>query len=77
MADDDELAAFHAELAAVEATTTNDADVADGNASPEEKRFEDDDGTWYRWDPTTRKFVPEGEDVPAPPAAPAAPAPPP
>ena len=77
MADDDELAAFHAELAAVEATTTNEADVADGNASPEEKRFEDDDGTWYRWDPTTRKFVPEGEDVPAPPAAPAAPAPPP
>ena len=77
MGDDDELAAFHAELAAVEATTTNDADVADGNASPEEKRFEDDDGTWYCWDPTTRKFVPEGEDVPAPPAAPAARAPPP
>lgn len=77
MEDDDELAAFHAELAAAEATTTDDADVADGNASPEEKRFEDDDGTWYCWDPTTRKFVPEGEDVPAPPAAPAARAPPP
>ena len=71
---DDELAVFQAELASIEGP--GDA-PADGAASPEEKRFEDDDGTVYVWDPGTRKFAPEGEDVPAPAAgaAPAAPAP--
>ena len=71
---DDELAVFQAELASIDGA--GDA-PADGSASPEEKRFEDDDGTVYVWDPGTRKFAPEGEDVPAPAAgaAPAAPAP--
>ena len=73
---DDALAAFQAELAELEdaAEAAGDADDApDGAAppgSPEEKRFEDDDGTWYAWDPATRKFVPEGESVAAPPAPP-------
>ena len=70
---DDELAVFQAELASIDGA--GDA-PADGSASPEEKRFEDDDGTVYAWDPRTRKFAPEGEDVPAP-AAGAAPAAPP
>ena len=71
---DDELAAFQAELASIEGA--GDA-PKDGSASPEEKRFEDDDGTVYVWDARTRKFAPEGEDVPAPAAgaAPAAPSP--
>ena len=71
---DDELAAFQAELASIEGA--GDA-PEDGSASPEEKRFEDDDGTVYVWDARSRKFAPEGEDVPAPAAgaAPAAPAP--
>lgn len=60
---DDELAVFQAELASIDGA--GDA-PADGSASPEEKRFEDDDGTVYAWDPRTRKFAPEGEDVPAP-----------
>ena len=73
---DDALAAFQAELAELEdaAEAAGDADDApDGAAppgSPEEKRFEDDDGTWYAWDPATRKFVPEGESVAAAPAPP-------
>jgi len=69
---DDELAAFQAELASIEGA--GDA-PEDGSASPEEKRFEDDDGTVYVWDARSRKFAPEGEDVPAPAAgaAPAAP----
>lgn len=71
---DDELAAFQAELASIEGA--GDA-PEDGSASPEEKRFEDDDGTVYVWDARSRKFAPEGEDVPAPAAgaSPAAPAP--
>ena len=71
---DDELAAFQAELASIEGA--GDA-PEDGSASPEEKRFEDDDGTVYVWDPGTRKFAPEGEDVPAPAAVAAHAAPPP
>ena len=56
---DDELAVFQAALASIDGA----GDVpADGSASPEEKRFEDDDGTVYAWDPRTRKFAPEGED---------------
>ena len=69
---DDELAVFQAELASIDGA--GDA-PADGSASPEEKRFEDDDGTVYAWDPRTRKFAPEGEDVPAPAAPPPAPPP--
>ena len=71
---DDELAVFQAELASIDGA--GDA-PADGSASPEEKRFEDDDGTVYAWDPRTRKFAPEGEDVPAPAAVAAHAAPPP
>ena len=70
---DDELAAFQAELARVEETTaaaaaaTNDGAIDDGDATPEEKEFEDDDGTVYVWEPTARKFVPRGaESVPVP-----------
>lgn len=70
---DDELAVFQAELASIDGA--GDA-PADGSASPEEKRFEDDDGTVYAWDPRTRKFAPEGEDVPAPAAVAAHAAPP-
>lgn len=33
--------------------------------SPEEKRFQEDDGTWYTWDSRLRKYVPEGIDAAA------------
>lgn len=36
---------------------THYTDVADAPASPEEKEFEDDDGTIYIWDSKLRKFV--------------------
>eukprot|EP00227_Mantoniella_beaufortii_P000486 CAMPEP_0197611692 /NCGR_PEP_ID=MMETSP1326-20131121/55863_1 /TAXON_ID=1155430 /ORGANISM="Genus nov. species nov., Strain RCC2288" /LENGTH=122 /DNA_ID=CAMNT_0043180361 /DNA_START=115 /DNA_END=479 /DNA_ORIENTATION=- len=79
MAEEDELAAFQAELAEIEVEEEEEVLDAEeeegerdltGGASPEERRFEDDDGTWYVWDPSTRKFKPEGEDVAAAPVVP-------
>lgn len=71
---DDELAAFQAELAGIE--QDGDESTGDGPSTPDEKRFEDDDGTIYVWDPKSRKFAPEGEEVPVAVSA-AVPAPPP
>ena len=67
MSAEDELAAFQAEIAAVETAAVEDDDTGDG--TPEELEFEDDDGTMYVWDRATRKYKPKGEDVMAPPAA--------
>lgn len=66
----DPLAAFQAEIAAVEADTQqngrHDDDGGDQAApsTPEELEFEDDDGTMYVWDHTLRKYVPKGADIP-------------
>ena len=67
MSAEDELAAFQAEIAAVETAAAAEEDTEDG--TPEELEFEDDDGTWYVWDRATRKYKPKGEDVMAAPAA--------
>ena len=70
MADDDDFAAFQAEIAELK----EDGGGGGGGGGegeddePEEKSFVDDDGTTYVWDPSTRKFKPEGEDVAAAPA---------
>lgn len=70
---DDQLLAFQAELASIEHVA--DDPVGDGPSTPEETRFEDDDGTVYVWDSSSRKFAPENEHVSvAPVAAAAAPA---
>ena len=53
MSAEDELAAFQAEIAAVETAAVEDDDTGDG--TPEELEFEDDDGTMYVWDRATRK----------------------
>ncbi len=46
----DEMARFQAEIGQLE----------EAPGSPEEKRFQEDDGTWYTWDSTLRKYIPEG-----------------
>lgn len=64
---DRELAAFQAEMSALGATDTPAPDAADnlGEAEraetppPEDQRFQDDDGTWFRWDKNLRRFVEE------------------
>ena len=62
---DPELAAFRAEISAIdgdasapvaEASTASEAE-APASPPPDEREFEDDDGTWYAWDPALRKFV--------------------
>jgi hypothetical protein len=70
-APDDALAAFQAEISAIEAeaaaASTADGDPCDGPSTPEELEFEDDDGTWYVWDGGLRKYVPkEGAGAAAP-----------
>lgn len=62
---DDDFAAFQAEIAELK-----DAGGDDAVEEPEEKSFVDDDGTTYVWDPSTRKYKPEGEIVAAAPVAP-------
>ncbi|KAK9833990.1 hypothetical protein WJX81_001143 [Elliptochloris bilobata] len=63
---DPELAAFRAEISAIdggagapaaEAAPAPDLD-APATPPPNEREFEDDDGTWYAWDPALRKFAP-------------------
>ena len=66
---DRELAAFQAEMAALGATAAAAADedaslpdLAPGRAEtppPDERRFEDDDGTIFVWDGLLRRFVEE------------------
>lgn len=64
---DRELAAFQAEMSALGATDAPAPDAADdlGEAEraetppPEDQRFQDDDGTWFRWDRNLRRFVEE------------------
>ncbi len=53
----DELEAFRAEIAQLEG---NGPRPGDAPGTPEEKEFEDDDGTRYVWDPMTRRFVAQG-----------------
>ncbi|GAX77606.1 hypothetical protein CEUSTIGMA_g5050.t1 [Chlamydomonas eustigma] len=65
---DADLDAFKAEIEALESTEkigeNAEADYVSGlqegeaPASPDEKEFEDDDGTWYIWSSSLRKFVP-------------------
>ena len=59
---DPELAAFRAEISAIDGDAVAGApglSEAEAPASPppDEREFEDDDGTWYAWDPALRKFV--------------------
>jgi hypothetical protein len=61
---DRELAAFQAEMSALGATSAPDqpaVDVADRAETPPpaERRFQDDDGTWFVWDGNLRRFVEE------------------
>uniref|UniRef100_A0A7S0RM91 RRM domain-containing protein n=1 Tax=Chlamydomonas leiostraca TaxID=1034604 RepID=A0A7S0RM91_9CHLO len=57
----DELAAFQAEINALEAAGTEGGeDEGGGDATPEELEFEDDDGTIYIWDKKLRKYMPKG-----------------
>ncbi|KAL4859417.1 Splicing factor U2AF-associated protein 2 [Chlorella vulgaris] len=70
VAPDPQLAGFLSEISALEAD--GDGPAADGGPAaavdadapasppPDERRFEDDDGTVYVWDPSLRKFMPEG-----------------
>jgi HIV Tat-specific factor 1 len=70
VAPDPQLAGFLSEISALEAD--GDGPGADGGTAaaadadapasppPDERRFEDDDGTVYLWDPSLRKFMPEG-----------------
>jgi HIV Tat-specific factor 1 len=67
---DPELAGFLSEISALEADTDG-ADVPP-SPPPDERCFEDDDGTIYVWDSALRKFMPEGEAGVAGAAAPAA-----
>lgn len=55
--DDDPLAAFQAEIQAIEA---ENAVLNEEPASPAERSFVDDDGTWYLWDSSLKKFVAQG-----------------
>eukprot|EP00798_Chlamydomonas_sp_ICE-L_P019331 gene19331-25982_t len=50
---DPSLAAFNAEIAAIEEEA--------GPSTPEELEFEDDDGTFYVWASALRKYVPKDE----------------
>ena len=59
MSAEDELAAFQAEIAAVE-TAAAEEDTGDG--TPEELEFEDDDGTWPVWDRATLLQAQGGRD---------------
>eukprot|EP00195_Chlamydomonas_chlamydogama_P008298 CAMPEP_0202907174 /NCGR_PEP_ID=MMETSP1392-20130828/41627_1 /ASSEMBLY_ACC=CAM_ASM_000868 /TAXON_ID=225041 /ORGANISM="Chlamydomonas chlamydogama, Strain SAG 11-48b" /LENGTH=195 /DNA_ID=CAMNT_0049595967 /DNA_START=71 /DNA_END=655 /DNA_ORIENTATION=+ len=63
-ADDDDLAAFNAEIEALEQEAGAD-EVAQAPGTPEELEFEDDDGTMYMWDRTMRKYVAKGEGPPS------------
>ena len=54
---DVELAAFQAEISAIEETQQAEADDRAESPDAEEKRFEDDDGTVYVWSSTLRKFI--------------------
>ena len=59
---DPELAAFRAEISAIDGDATAGAPSlpeaeAPASPPPDEREFEDDDGTWYAWDPALRKFV--------------------
>ena len=65
--EDKALAAFQAEMSALGAVPAPGgeagADVEDPiraeTPEPEDRRFQDDDGTWYIWDAVLRKFVEE------------------
>ena len=61
--EDNELAAFQAEMSALGAVAAPGPDVEDPlraeTPEPEDRRFQDDDGTWYIWDALLRKFVEE------------------
>ena len=59
---DPELAAFRAEISAIDGDAVAGAPglpeaEAPASPPPDEREFEDDDGTWYAWDPALRKFV--------------------
>lgn len=63
---DRELAAFQAEMSALGATEVpvpENAGLEEPSRAetppPEDQRFEDDDGTWFVWDSTLRRFVEE------------------
>ena len=61
--EDNELAAFQAEMSALGAVAAPGPEVAEPlraqTPEPEDRRFQDDDGTWYIWDALLRKFVEE------------------
>ena len=61
--EDNELAAFQAEMSALGAVAAPGPEVEDPlraeTPEPEDRRFQDDDGTWYIWDALLRKFVEE------------------
>ena len=61
--EDNELAAFQAEMSALGAVAAPGPEVEDplraDTPEPEDRRFQDDDGTWYIWDALLRKFVEE------------------
>lgn len=60
---DPALAGFLSEISALEAGEEVAAGEGEAPASPppDERRFEDDDGTVYVWDSSLRKFMPEGD----------------
>ncbi|KAL4426855.1 hypothetical protein ABPG77_006641 [Micractinium sp. CCAP 211/92] len=73
---DPALAGFLSEISALEAEgAAEGAADAPESPPPDERRFEDDDGTWYVWDSNLRKFMPEGDAAAAAGAGGAAPAP--
>jgi hypothetical protein len=58
----DPMAAFKAEITALEGMegAMPEGEERVETPEPEDRRFEDDDGTIYVWDPALRKFVEEG-----------------
>lgn len=72
---DPELAAFRAEISAIDGDAASAAGAAPqadptlildppSTPPPDEREFEDDDGTWYAWDPALRKFVAREGELP-------------
>jgi HIV Tat-specific factor 1 len=62
---DEELAGFFAEISAIEAEVEGGEEDMGKRESPppDERSFEDDDGTVYLWNPSLRKFMPVEEEA--------------
>lgn len=67
---DRELAAFQAEMSALGATNAPAADnigvdepARAETPPPEDQRFQDDDGTWFVWDSSLRRFIEEVSSI--------------